>query len=91
MLPPYKKIDKGIRNAVRILFENGIETFESCEGGRGHAFAEPTVRFFGERYQGFRALAIALEHRLKVYELRRYYVVQGGEVVGPQWEMTFRK
>ena len=26
-----------------------METFESCEGGMGHAFLEPTVRFHLER------------------------------------------
>ena len=31
----------------------GIETFESCPGGPGHAYAEPTVRFYGDRSEGF--------------------------------------
>jgi hypothetical protein len=45
-------IDPGIRREVKILWENGIETFESCEGGRGHSFPEPTVRFHGGQSEG---------------------------------------
>jgi hypothetical protein len=30
-------LDPGIVRAVRVLVEAGIETFESCEGGPGHA------------------------------------------------------
>jgi hypothetical protein len=37
----------GIVRAVRILRTAGIPTFESCEGGDGHAFAEPTIKFGG--------------------------------------------
>ncbi|HTU47608.1 MAG TPA: hypothetical protein VMF91_21270 [Bryobacteraceae bacterium] len=89
MKPPFSKLDKGIRNAVRILHENGVETFESCQGGKGHAFSEPTVRFHGGNAEGFRALSVALTHGLKVFELRRYYTVIDELPVGPYWEMTF--
>jgi hypothetical protein len=86
----HESLDPKIRRVVRPLNENGIETFESCDGGTGHAFYEPTVRFFGERSQGFKALSIAIEHGLRASELRRYYSIQDGEPVGPHWEMTFR-
>jgi hypothetical protein len=82
-------LDEGILPVVQILMENGVETFESCEGGKGHAFYEPTVRFHGNHAEGFRALAIALQHGLRVCELRRYYSIEDGEPVGPHWEMTF--
>jgi len=87
--PPYRAIDPKIVHEVRTLWENGIETFESCQGGKGHAFLEPTVRFHGDSSEGFKALAIALRHQLKVYELRRYYSVYDGEAHGPYWAMTF--
>src|ERR1700753_2934948 len=92
--PPFRAkdcrpIDKGIAWEVRVLWEQGVETFESCEGGAGHPFPEPTVRFFGGQAEGFRALGIALQHGLKVSELRRYWSVENGEPVGPHWEMTF--
>jgi hypothetical protein len=86
---PLEKLDEGIRPVVELLVKNGVETFESCEGGEGHAFFEPTVRFHGSHAEGFRALSIALQHGLKVCELRRYYSVEDGEPVGPHWEMTF--
>jgi hypothetical protein len=84
----YRALDPGIRSAVRLFIKHGIETFESCQGGRGHAFFEPTVRFHGSHAEGFRALAVALQHGLKVCELRRYYAIIDGEPVGPHWEMT---
>lgn len=87
--PPYADMDRGIRRVVRILFENGIETTESCEGGRGHAFAKPTVRFIGQQADGFRALAVCSIHRIRVTELRRVWSIENGEPVGPYWEMIF--
>ena len=84
-----RPIDAGIEHEVRVLCENGIETFESCEGGAGHAFPEPTVRFFGDQSEGLRAVAVAMAHGLRVSELRRYWTVQQGELTGPHWEMTF--
>src|SRR5882724_4370176 len=87
--PPLENLDQGIRLMVQVLAQNGVETFESCEGGEGHAFHEPTVRFHGSHAEGFRVLSIALQHGLKVCELRRYYSIEDGEPVGPHWEMTF--
>lgn len=94
--PPYtardvKRVDKGIAREVRVLWEAGIETIESCQGGKGHPFPEPTVRFAGDQSEGFKAVAIALQHGLRVDQLRRYYTVIGGELVGPYWEMTFHQ
>lgn len=74
-----------------ILDANGVETFESCEGGEGHHFPEPTVRFYGGRAEGFRALAVALQvGPLPVKTLRRYWRIgSDGAPEGPNWEMTF--
>ena len=82
------RLDKGIREAVLALHAAGIETFESCEGGDGHAFLEPTIRFHGHKSEGFRALAAALEAGLQVSELRRVWPVLDGEPTGPCWELT---
>jgi hypothetical protein len=82
-------LDAGIESAVRALRVAGVETFESCEGGLGHAFPEPTVRFHGDKAEGFRALSVALSSGLRVFELRRYYTIIDGEPVGPHWEMVF--
>ena len=82
-------LDAGIRSYVLALRAGGIETFESCEGGPGHAFTEPTVRFHGDRAEGFRAFAVAMEWGLPVYKLRLAYAVDEGLLKGPWWEMTF--
>lgn len=84
-----REIDAGVKEAVRVLQGAGVETFESCQGGEGHAFTEPTVRFHGDGAEGFRALAVAQQHGLRVDQLRRYYQVQNGEPTGPYWELTF--
>jgi hypothetical protein len=82
-------LDSGIRDIVITLASNGIETFESCEGGKGHSFPEPTVRFEGGASEGLRAMAIALENGLPVLRLRRVWGVVDGSMHGPWWEMTF--
>lgn len=82
-------LDEGIRPAVECLFSAGIETFESCEGGNGHAYAEPTVRFHGGREAGYKAVAIAMGDGFKVSELRRVWPLLDGELTGPYWELTF--
>ena len=82
-------LDTNIKKEVVILNKNGIETFESCEGGVGHAYPERTIRFHGDRSEGFRALAIAMQNNLKVSSLRRIWVIVDGEPEGPWWEMTF--
>jgi hypothetical protein len=82
-------LDAGIRRYVLVLRAGGIETFESCEGGPGHAFPEPTVRFHGGAAEGFRAFTVAREHGLPVLSVRRSYSVDGDWLTGPWWEMTF--
>jgi hypothetical protein len=47
------------------------------------------VRFHGERSEGFRALAAALQVGLKVSALRRVWPILDGEPTGPWWELTF--
>jgi len=84
-------LDKGIEKAVLILNQFGIETYKSCQGGRGHTYPESTIRFEGDRSEGFRALAIALQHGLPVFNLRRLWYIVDGEPVGPVWEITFLK
>jgi hypothetical protein len=84
-------LDKGILRAVEILNQFGIETFESCEGGPGHAYPEPTVRFHGQREEVFKALSICLQHNLPVSSIRRIWPVIDGEPVGPYGEIVFWK
>lgn len=82
-------LDRWISYAVKVLRDAGVETYESCEGGRGHSFPEPTVRFCGNQTAGFKALSVAGDFGLPVASLRRFWSVNDGEPVGPDWEMTF--
>lgn len=85
-------LDAGIKRAVMILRQEGIETFESRESGAGHAFTEPTIRFHGTPEAGWRAMGICLAHGLPVLALRRtWYVQEANEPTGPHWEITLRE
>ena len=85
----YASLDAGIREQVEVLMSNGLETYESCEGGRDHAYPEPTVRFHGERSEGWRALSVALSAGLKVKAIKRLWTINDGEPSGAYWEMVF--
>ncbi len=89
-LPAVDDLDAGVADFVNLLREHGVETFESCDGSPGHSCAEPLVRFFGQREEGFRALAVALEHGFPVSTIRRFWDINDGEPCGPHWEMTLR-
>jgi hypothetical protein len=62
-----------------------------------HAREAEAIRFrnrqFGLRRIILRvkALAIGVEHALKVDQLRRYCAMINGEPCGPYWELTFHK
>src|SRR5688572_25103382 len=87
-------LDPRIEPAVRVLRASGVPTYESCEGGPGHAFPEPTVRFRGNMAEGFAALATAIDAEpeigLSVYQLRRVWRLDDGEPTGPWWDLVFR-
>lgn len=82
-------LDPGIYAAVEALRKAGIATFESCQGGQGHAYPEPTVRFHGGSEEGLRALSVAIESGLPVIDLRKVWPVIDNEPTGPWWELTF--
>ena len=89
MMPCDPPLDPDIKIAVEALQAAGIDTFESCQGGAGHAYAEPTVRFHGSQPEGFRALSVAMAAGLPVAGLRRVWPVLDGEPTGPWWELVF--
>jgi hypothetical protein len=83
-------LDPGVARYVDALDAAGVETYEPCEGGEGHSNAEPAVRFYGERGQGFLALAVALQHAFPVRALRRIWTVdEDGHPHGPYWELAY--
>ena len=84
-------LDPGVAPYVDVLDSAGVETYESCEGGDGHSYPEPAVRFYGVRGEGFRALAVALQNGLPVRAIRRLWMVdEDGHPHGPYWEMAWR-
>jgi hypothetical protein len=89
---PASDLDPSIERAVRLLQKEGVETFESCEGGKGQAFPGPTIRFYGTPEAGWRAVGICLAYGLPILSLRRaWYVLDANEPTGPHWEITFRE
>ncbi len=82
-------LDAEIADTVHLLRREGIETIESCQGGEGHVFPEPTVRFCGGRGEGFRAYSVCIKYGLPVYSIRRVWGVDDEELTGPWWEIVF--
>jgi hypothetical protein len=87
--PPWKNIDPAIAPLVKIFWEEGHEPFESCQGGPGHTFPEPTIRFSGSIAEGPRLVSTALRWGMVPCSLRRVWAIQDKEMVGADWEMTF--
>jgi hypothetical protein len=49
------------------------------------------VRFNGSKFEGYRALGIALSYGFSVRHLERVgYIDAEGEITGPQWEIILR-
>ena len=94
----YSVLDKGIREAVEILNRHGFETFESCEGGKGHCYSEPTIRFFGNEFDLIRAFELCKLYKMNIYEAKRVYrktdvYSEGdkGEPIGLSWDKPFNE
>lgn len=66
-------LDKGIAPAVKVLNSHGFIIFESCQGGEGHCYQQPTVRFYGSEFDLIKAFEICQCYRLNVYEAKRVF------------------
>lgn len=86
---PGDPLDYGIAHAVKILLDKGVHTTESCEGGEGHAYCDPTIGFTGTMGEGWRVLCICLNHGMPVMQLSRMWQITDGEPNGPFWEVVF--
>ena len=82
-------LDPGIARVVHILRAAGVETFESCEGGTGHSYSKPTVRFHGNVGAGHYALGVAMTYAFPVSQLRRTWDIEEKCPTGPCWELVF--
>jgi hypothetical protein len=89
----YRDLDRGIRFAVRVLHAAGFETCQSCQGGKGHSYDEPTVEMVstGGDAQGFGALAALQAYGLPVAAISIQWPVQHGLPYERNWRITFRK
>ena len=86
------ELDRGIAKTVERLRAAGVETYESCEGGPGHAYPEPTIAFRGGAYAGWAALGHCLSWGLPVSTLRREWdVLDRNEPTGPYWKIVFSR
>ncbi|MBL7810539.1 MAG: hypothetical protein JNN28_22135 [Saprospiraceae bacterium] len=91
-------LDEGIRDVVVLLNKYGFKTFESCEGGKGHCYDVPTVRFFGDEFDLIRAYELCTIHRMNVAEAKRVYrktdvysEVTNGVPIGENWDRPFNE
>lgn len=89
----YMSLDAGVRFAVRVLHANGFETCQSCQGGRGHAYLEPTVEMIAgaDDAEGFGALAALQAYGLPLSEISIVWHVRSGLPYEKNWRITFTK
>lgn len=90
-IPSDSVFDPLIAPYVNTLLANGIETFESCEGGEGHAFEVPTIRFHGNSGAGWKALSVALDNGFPVASIGQYWSIEDSRPMGAYWEMVLVK
>ena len=89
----YKSLDAGIRFAVRVLHAAGFDTCQSCEGGKGHSYNEPTVEMVagGDDALGFGAVAALRAYGLPVAELAIVWPMMNGLPFEKNWRITLTK
>lgn len=90
-VPAIPGLDPGIAPIVRVLRAHGVETFESCEGGDGHAYHVPTVAVHGGRPEaGWHALSVALTYGYEPTTVARVWRISESAPVEVAWHLTFR-
>lgn len=89
----YQSLDRGIRFVVRVLHAAGFETCQSCQGGKGHAYYEPTVDLIalGDDATGFGALEALQSYGLPVAQVAIVWRVCNGLPHEKLWRITFSK
>ena len=89
----YRDLDRGIRFAVRVLHAAGFDTCQSCEGGKGHAYDQPTVEMVagGDDALGFGALAALQAYGLPVADISIIWPIRYGTPYEKNWRITFFK
>lgn len=88
----YQGLDVGIRFAVRVLHATGgIETCQSCQGGKGHSYDRPTIDLIagGNDSKGFLALSALADYGLPVSNIAILWNVKNGLPYEKMWRITF--
>jgi hypothetical protein len=78
-------LDPGIRPAVVMLREHGVDTRGSCQGGSGHAYTHPVITFGGDGHAGLRAVWLLEGAGWQVNELVRIWDLSAGSF--PHWRI----
>lgn len=84
-------LDPEIQTIVNLLRSQGVETCQSCQGGTGHSYPDPTVDFVGTESAGWKALAIAIDFAMPVFELRRKWRIDHTMPTECLWQLVFVK
>jgi hypothetical protein len=89
---PVTGCDLGIAGWVNLLRFHGIETCQSCQGGEGHSYPEPTIDFHGDAHEGWYAASIALRtgtfEGLRPWRLSRTWHLSTGEPTDLVWQLV---
>lgn len=90
----YRLLDPGIRFAVRVLHAHGVDTHQSCQGGKGHAYDVPSIDFANGTLagaEGFGALWALAGYGLPVNGLNYHWRIVNGVPVECFWRVTFSR
>lgn len=82
-------LDERIRDAVMVLREAGVDTFASCQGGPGHMFRLPTIRFQGDEWAARLAIRVLAKNGYAADEVRHYLADEYLSKLSDEfWEIT---
>lgn len=89
----YTSLDPGIRFAVKVLHARGIDTCQSCQGGKGHCYDRPTIDMetSDDDAWGFAALAALRDYGLSVRDVSLLWRISHGLPFERLWRITFWK
>ena len=89
----YLKLDRGIRFAVRVLHARGFETCQSCQGGRGHCYDQPTIDLnaTGDDAWGFAAVAALQDYGIQVMDVSLHWNIRHGLPYDRKWRIQLRQ
>jgi len=87
----YAGIDAGVRFAVKVLHAQGIDTCQSCQGGKGHAYPEPSIEMVcgSDDARGFAALSALNAYGLPVQDIAIIWKIHNGMPYEKLWRITF--